>query len=222
MALLSSQTTFAQDTIKKKEAKVKIFINKDGKSAKFDTIIREFKNHKDLIKIIKSKNLPDSLFEAFEGEDFIWFSDDENPHGKHKVIIKEFHDSDSTHHSKMRNRSSSHIQTFITDDDENIIITEGDGKHKTIQIEILGDEDDHVHFNHSKGKRVYIINDDDENISKDEDVKIIKVITKSNCHVTSEGDEEIEIEVEINEDGKQTKKMKKKRKKSKKGEKSDN
>ena len=213
MALLSSQATFAQDTIKKKEAKIKIFINKDGKSTKFDTIIREFNNHKDLIRIIKSKNLPDSLFEAFEGDDFMWLSDDDNSHGKHKVIIKKYVDSDSSHHGKMRRSSRTHIKTFITDDDENIIISEGDGEHKTIKIEII-DEDGNIHKKHSDGKKVFIIKEDiDLDISEDGDVKIIKIECKS------DHDEDIDIEVEVSEDGKTTKKIKRKKKKAEKTEK---
>ena len=208
LIFVCSQSTTAQETKQKKEAKVKILINKDGKTIKFDTIIHEFKDHKELIKIIKSKHLSDSLFEVIEGEDFMWIYDDKDSHGKHKVIVKEFHDSNSSLHSKM----SKHIRV-ISDDDENIIITEGDGEHKTIRIEII-DEDGNIHKKHSDGKRVFIIKEDIElNISEDGDVKIIKI----DC--TSDHDEEIEIEVEVSEDGKTTKKIKRKKRKAEKKEK---
>ena len=208
LIFVCSQSTTAQETKQKKEAKVKILINKDGKTIKFDTIIHEFKDHKELIKIIKSKHISDSLFEVIEGEDFMWIYDDKDSHGKHKVTVKEFHDSNSSLHSKM----SKHIRV-ISDDDENIIITEGDGEHKTIRIEII-DEDGNIHKKHSDGKRVFIIKEDIElNISEDGDVKIIKI----DC--TSDHDEEIEIEVEVSEDGKTTKKIKRKKRKAEKKEK---
>ena len=204
LIFVCSQNTTAQETKQKKEAKVKVLINKDGKSIKFDTIIHDFKDHKEIMKIIKSKHLSDSLFEVIEGEDFMWISDDKDSHRKHKVIVKEFHDSDSSLHSKM----SKHIRV-ISNDDENIIITEGDGEHKTIKIEII-DEDENIHKKHSKGKKVYIIKEDiDFDISKDDNVKIIKI----DC--TSDHDEEIDIEVEVSEDGKMTKKIKKKKKSKK-------
>jgi hypothetical protein len=203
-----SQSTTAQETKQKKEAKVKIRINKDGKTIKFDTIIHEFKDHKELMKIIKSKHLSDSLFEVIEGEDFMWISDDKDSHGKHKVIVKEFHDSNSSLHSKM----NKHIRV-ISDDDENIIITEGDGEHKTIKIEII-DEDGNIHKKHSDGKRVFIIKEDiDINISEDGNVKIITIECKS------DHDEDIDIEVKVSEDGKMTKKIKRKKKRAKKTEK---
>ncbi|MGZ2371316.1 hypothetical protein ACXR6G_16165 [Ancylomarina sp. YFZ004] len=210
LIFVCTQSTTAQETKKKKEGKVKILINKDGKSIKFDTIIHEFKDHKDIMKIIKSKHLSDSLFEVIEGEDFMWISNDKDSHGKHKVIIKEFHDSDTSLHSKI----SKHIRV-ISEDDENIIITSGDGEHKTIKIEII-DEDGNSHKKHSKGKKVYIIKEKiDLDISEDGDVKIIKI------ECTSDHDEDIDIEVEVSEDGKTTKKIKRKRKKAKKTEKKD-
>ncbi|MDE5423312.1 hypothetical protein L3073_13920 [Ancylomarina sp. DW003] len=205
-----TQSTSAQENKKKKEAKLKILVNKDGKTVKFDTTLHDFKDHKELIKIMESKNLPDSLIEVFEGEDFLWISNDKESHGKHKVIIKEFLDSDSDHHSDIRKRISKHIKV-ISEDDENIIITEGDGEHKTIKIEII-DEDGKIHKKHSKGKKVYIIKEGiDMDISEDGDVKIIKI----DCH--SDHDEDIDIEVEVTDDGKTVKKIKKK-KKAKKGQ----
>jgi len=199
-----SQSTTAQETKKKKEAKVKVLINKDGKSIKFETIIHEFRDHKEIMKIIKSKHLSDTLLEVFEGDDFMWISDEKDSHGKHKLIVKEFHDSDSSLHSKMRKQIK-----IISDDDENIIISDGGSEHKTIKIEIL-DEDG----KHSKGKKLYIIKEDiDLDISEDDDVKIIKIECKS------DHDTDIDIEVEISEDGKTTKKIKRKKKKAKKTEK---
>jgi len=206
LIFVCTQSTTAQETKQKKEAKIKVLINKDGKSIKFDTIIHEFKDYKEIMKIIKSKHLSDSLFEVVEGEDFMWISNDKDSHGKHKVIIKEFHDSDTSLHSEM----SKHIRV-ISEDDENIIITGGDGEHKTIKIEII-DEDGNIHKKHSKGKKVYIINEDMD-ISEDGDVKIIKI------ECTSDHDEDIDIEVEVSEDGKTTKKIKRKKKKAKKTEK---
>ena len=208
LIFVCTQSTTAQETKQKKEAKIKVLINKDGKTIKFDTIIHEFKDHKEIMKIIKSKHLSESLYEVLEGEDFMWISDDKDSHGKHKVIIKEFHDSDTSLHSKM----SKHIRV-ISENDENIIITEGDGEHKTIKIEII-DEDGNIHKKHSKGKKVYIIKEDiDLDITKDGDVKIIKI------ECTSDHDEDIDIEVEVSEDGKTTKKIKKIKKKAKKTEK---
>jgi len=189
MTFFSTQSILAQDTNKKKEAKVKILIDKDEKSVKFDTIIHGFKDHKELIEIIKSKHLPDSLFDIFEGEDFIIFPDDENSDGKHKVIVKSFHTSDAPHHSK------------------------------TIKINLTDNEDGHVILNEKEGEKVIIIKDH-EDLTKDGDVKHIKIITTSKCDFKTDGDDQIEIEIEINEDGKQVKKIKKKRKKSKKQEKS--
>jgi len=203
-----SQNTTAQEKKKNKEAKVKVLMNKDGKSIKFDTIIQDFKNHKDIIKILKSKNLSDSLFEVFEGDDFMWISDDKKSHGKHKIIVKEFHDSDSSLHSKIKK----HIQV-ISDGDEKIIISDGENKDKTIKIEIL-DEDGNIHMKHSKGKKVYIIKEDiDLDISEDGDMKTITVKCKS------DHDEEVSVEVEITEDGKSIKKIKRKKKKAKKNKK---
>ncbi|WP_372645409.1 hypothetical protein [Ancylomarina sp.] len=131
LIFLYSQSTTAQETKKKKEAKVKILINKDGKTIKFDTIVHEFKDHKEIMKNINSKHLSDSLFEMVEGEDFMWTSDDKDSHGKHKFIVKKFHDSDSSLHSKM----SKHIRV-ISDDDENIIVTEGDGNTKPSKLKL--------------------------------------------------------------------------------------
>jgi hypothetical protein len=138
LIFICSQSSTAQENKKKKEAKVKILINKDGKTVKFDTVLYEFKGHRDLIKIMKSKHLPDSLIEVFEGKDFMWISDDKDSHGKHKVIVKEFHSDNSCLHSKI----SKHIK-IISDEGENIIIHDGDGKHKIIKIEI-SDEDGNV------------------------------------------------------------------------------
>ena len=98
---IGAHSTHAQERKTKKEAKVKVLINKDGKSIKFDTIIHDFRDKKEIIKIIKSKNIADSLLKDLEGEDFIWVSDDKDSHGKHKVIIKEFLNCDSTDHSKI-------------------------------------------------------------------------------------------------------------------------
>ena len=203
-----TQSTSAQENKKKKEAKVKILMNKDGKTIKFDTTLHDFKDHKELMKIMKSKNLPDSLLEVFEGEDFMWISDDKGSHGKHKIIVKEFHGSDSCLHSKMRK----HIKV-ISEDDENIIISDGDGEHKTIKIEII-DGDGNTHKKHSKGKNVYIIKEDiDMDISEDGNVKIIKIDCQSD-HYT-----DIDVEVEVTEDGKTIKKIKKKKSKKAKKEK---
>lgn len=209
-----AQSTSAQENKKKKEAKVKILMNKDGKTIKFDTTLHDFKDHKELMKIMKSKNLPDSLLEVFEGENFMWISDDKDSHGKHKIIIKECLDSDSKDCKKIKRRVSKNIQIISSDNDhENIIITEGDGEHKTIKIEII-DEDGNLHLKHKKGEKVFIIKEDiDMDISEDGDVKIIKI----DC--TSDHDEDIEIEVEVSEDGKTTKKIKRKKKKAKKTEK---
>ncbi|MCZ4693801.1 hypothetical protein DWB61_09690 [Ancylomarina euxinus] len=199
LIFVCSQSITAQETKQKKEAKVKVLINKDGKSIKFDTIIHDFRDHKEIMKIIRSKHLSDSLFEVIEGEDFMWISDDDS-HGEHKVIIKELHGSDPSLHSKM----SKHIRV-ISDNDENIIISDGDGEHKTIKIEII-DEDGNIHKKHSKVKKVYIIKEDiDLDISKDGDMKIIKIQCKS------DHDEDIDIEVDISEDGKTTKKIKKRK-----------
>lgn len=207
LIFVCSQSISAQETKKKKEAKVKVLINKDGKSIKFDTIIHEFKDHKEILKIIKSKHLSDTSLEVFEGEDFMWISDDKDSHGKHKVIVNEFYSSDSTLHSKMRK----HIKV-ISEDDENIIISNGDDEHKTIKIEII-DEDGNSHKKHSKGKKVYMIKEDiNLDISEDGDVKIIKI------ECTSDDDADIDIEVEVSEDGKTTKKIKRKKKKVKKSE----
>jgi hypothetical protein len=206
LIFICSQNTNAQESKdkKKKETKVKVLIKKDGKTIEFDTIIHEFKDHKALIEIMKSKNLPDSLLEVFEGEDFMWISDDKDSHGKHKVIIKEFLDSDG--HKKMKHRISKNIQIISSDDDhENIIITECDGKNKTIKIEII-DEDGDIHLKHKDGKKIYIINEDiNMSISSDSKVKIIKI----NCQ--SDYDEDIDIEVEVTDDGKVIKKIKKKK-----------
>ena len=215
LIFICSQNTNAQESKdkKKKEAKVKVLINKDGKTVEFDTIIREFKDHKDLLKIMKSKNLPDSLLEVFEGEDFMWISDDKDSHGKHKFIIKECFDSESDDHKKIKHRISKNIQIISSDDDhENIIITEGDGKNKTIKIEII-DEDGNIHLKHKKGKNVMIIKSGDEDVNINEHVKIITV----NCE--SDHDEDIDIEVEVTDDGKIIKKIKKKKLKKAKKEK---
>jgi len=214
LIFICSQNTNAQESKekKKKEAKIKVLVNKDGKSIEFDTIIHEFKDHKELIEIMKSKNLPDSLLEVFEGEDFMWISNEKDSDGKHKVIIKECLDSDSKDCKKLKRRISKNIQIISGDDDhENIIITEGDGKHKTVKIEII-DEDGDV--KHKKGEKVYIIKEDiDLDISKDGNMKIIKV----NCQ--SDHDEDIEIEVEVSDDGKIIKKIKRKKGKKAKKEK---
>jgi len=207
-----TQSVSAQENKKKKEAKVKILVNKGGKTVKFDTTLHDFKDHKELMKIMKSKNLPDSLIEVFEGEDFLWISDDKEGHGKHKVIIKEFHDENSDHHSDIKKKISKQIKV-ISADDENIFITEGDGEHKTIKIEII-DEDGEMHKKHSKGKIVYIIKEDiDMDISEDGNVKIIKI----DCQ--SDHDTDIDVEVEVTEDGKTIKKIKKKKSKKAKKEK---
>ena len=208
LIFICSQSSTAQENKKKKEAKVKVLINKDGKTVKFDTVLYEFKGHKDLIKIMKSKHLPDSLIEVFEGEDFMWFSDDKDSQGKHKVIIKEFHSDDSCLHSKM----SKHIK-IISDEGENIIIHDREGKHKTIKIEIT-DEDGNVHMKHEDGKKIFIIKKDiDMDISEDGDIKIITV----NCQ--SDHNEDIDIEVEVTDDGKIIKKIKRKKVKKAKKEK---
>ena len=200
LIFICSQSSTAQENKKKKEAKVKVLINKDGKTVKFDTVLYEFNGHKDLIKIMKSKHLPDSLIEVFEGEDFMWISDDKDSHGKHKVIIKEFHSDDSCLHSKM----SKHIK-IISDEGENIIIHDGEGKHKTIKIEIT-DEDGNVHMKHKDGKKIFIIKEDiDMDISEDGDMTIIKI----DCQ--SDQDEDFNIEVEVTDDGKKIKKIKKKK-----------
>tara|TARA_R110001583_G_scaffold4430_1_gene25634 strand:- start:109 stop:774 length:666 start_codon:yes stop_codon:yes gene_type:complete len=209
LIIICSQSSTAQENKNKKEAKVKVLINKDGKTVKFDTIIHEFKDHKEIMKIIKSKHLSDSLFEIIEGEDFMWISDDKDSHRKHKVIVKEFHSDDSSLHSKMRK----HIK-IISDEGENIIIHDGDGKHKTISIEI-SDEDGNVHMKHEDGKKIFIIKEDiDMDISKDGDMTIIKI----DCQ--SDNDEDFNIEVEVTDDGKKIKKIKKKKvRKAKKEEK---
>ena len=200
LIFICSQSSTAQENKKKKEAKVKVLINKDGKTVKFDTVLYEFNGHKDLIKIMKSKHLPDSLIEVFEGEDFMWISDDKDSHGKHKVIIKEFHSDDSCLHSKM----SKHIK-IISDEGENIIIQHGEGKHKTIKIEI-SDEDGNVHMKHKDGKKIFIIKEDiDMDISEDGDMTIIKI----DCQ--SDQDEDFNIEVEVTDDVKKIKKIKKKK-----------
>ncbi|RXQ89830.1 hypothetical protein EO244_13690 [Ancylomarina salipaludis] len=118
--LFSSQNTNAQENKTKKEAKVKVHINKDGKSVKFDTIIHDFKDQKEIMKIIKSRNIPDSLLKNFEGEDLIWVSDDKDSHDKHKVIIKEFLDCDSMEHSKMKRSICKHVKVIFEDDDIDI------------------------------------------------------------------------------------------------------
>ncbi len=208
LIFICSQSSSAQENKKKKEAKVKVLINKDGKTVKFDTVLHEFKGHKELIKIMESKHLPDSLIEVFEGEDFMWIFDDKDSYGKHKVIVKEFHSDDSCLHSKI----SKHIK-IISDEGENIIIHDGDSKHKTIKIE-FSDEDGNVHMKHKDGKKIFIIKEDiDMDISEDGDLKIIKI----DCH--SDHDVDIDIEVEVTDDGKIIKKIKKKKVKKAKKEK---
>ncbi len=201
---IGAHSTHAQERKTIKEAKVKVLINKDGKSIKFDTIIHDFKGQKEIMKIIRSKNIPDSLLKDLEGEDFIWVSDDKDSHGKHKVIIKEFLNCDSTDHSKIKRSISKHIKV-ISEDDGNVFIENGDDEQKIIKIEII-DEDGNMHIKHKDGKKVYIIKEDvDKDISGDSEMKIIKI----DCQ--SDQDENIDIEVEVTDDGKTIKKINKKK-----------
>lgn len=203
LIFIYSQNSNAQESKKKKEAKIKVHIKKDGEFIQFDTLIQDFKNHKELVKIFNSKNVPDSLFKFIETDDFIEISNDKEDKGKRKIIVKTFQDSDAKLQSEIKKKIK-----VISDGSEKIIISADDDEQKSITLESL---DENIQIKKINGKKIYIIKEDiGLDTFSDKDMETITI--ESN----SDHDADIEIELEITEDAKSIKKIKRKNKKSKK------
>ncbi|NOU61649.1 hypothetical protein [Marinifilum caeruleilacunae] len=220
--LLVAQSSQAQEKDEKKEkheVHVKVKVIEDGKETVIDTIFHEHKDHDEIMKIIELKGVPDSLMRKH----MVWFSGDDKKHGTHSKKIESFvFSTDSTFDGDVKKM----MKKFkFSDKEGNVFFHSGDSCiSKDIHIEMLHGGKHKMRvmpFHGGKGKKVIIINDDDDvEISEEDGVKIIKIKSSGDDNVWIEkisGDHNVEVEVEVEVEEKDGKKVKKiKRKKTKK------